>query len=135
MSSLSFKAQKIDRAGTPFEEVQGARDLATTVLEIAQTQFSNRKPGTTSLYFVTAEDVHVVDAPLSQKENERIAVGNLTIKMAHDLFAMGVATLSEAWLIPGATESDASERRPNTPRPARSSSARLASSRQSSTHW
>lgn len=107
MSALSVKAHRLPREETPYADVQGARDFAEQLLAQARSEFELKGRQPTQLVFLNDTEVHIVDAPLSQKENERIALGNLTIKLTHDLFAKGVGTMTEAWLFPGATESDA----------------------------
>lgn len=107
MSTISVQAHKLPRDETPFADVGGARDFAEQLMAQAQSEFELKGKQPTQLVFLNATEVHIVDVPISTKENERIAVGNMTIKLTHDLRAVGVATVSEAWLIPGATEAEA----------------------------
>lgn len=104
MSTLSFNAQQWPREGTPFANATNALELAALVMTNAQEQFARRGSHPTVLLLLTEDTVHLIHTPLSEKENERVAVGNMTLKLAHDYDALGVALVSEAWLFPGIAE-------------------------------
>ncbi len=104
MSSLQFDVQKWPREGTPYADVSEAQELAALMMSRAQNQLKRMGTQKTSMLFLTEDTVHLVVAPLSDKENERNAVANLGIRMAHDLGAFAVGMVSESWLIPGVSE-------------------------------
>lgn len=101
MSKLTFDAQQWKRAGTAFAEVYHAADLANLIMHNAQEQFKKNGSHPTELLFLTEDTVHLVHTPLSQKENERTAVGNLALHLFAKFGASASALISECWLIPG----------------------------------
>ncbi len=110
MSTLSFDVQQWPRAGSPFAEVTDAKSLAAVMFEKAKAQFKQKSAHATMALLVSEETVYAVHLPVSTKENERVAGGNLVQKLTHDLYAVGVGFVSEAWFVPKATEEALADR-------------------------
>ncbi len=104
MTTLAFDVQQWPRAESPFAEVSDAKSLCAVMFEKAKAQFKQKSSHATMALLLTEYSVHAVHLPLSTKENERIAGGNLVQKLTHDLYAVGVGFVSEAWFVPKATE-------------------------------
>jgi len=104
MSTITIDTQEWPREGTPFANVKDARGLADLMLTKAQEQFQQKQAQATIALLVTKDQVQLLHIPLSSKENERIAGGNLVQKLAYDKDAIGVGLASEGWFLPGETE-------------------------------
>ena len=104
MSSLQLDASKWDRKGSVFENVNNARQLAEAMVDKAQKHFEAVGSHSNNFFFVTRDEVHMVHTPMTgTSENERVAMGNLGLKLYMELDAEGMGTVGECWYLPQLT--------------------------------
>lgn len=103
MSKLTFDAQQWKRAGTPYANIHHANELADLIMGQAQEQCKKTGSHPTVLLFLTEDTVHLVNVPLSNKEEERTAVGNLALHLFARFGAFASGLASECWFFPGVT--------------------------------